>query len=102
MTTLFVENITVMDFSYLHPLRGLLGESWIVDIELTGDLDNEGVIFDFSYAKKAIKKVIDTEFDHKLVIPIESSQLSITTSENNTKISFTDLNSKKLNYIFVD
>lgn len=98
MTTLFVENITVMDFSYLHSERGLLGESWIVDIELTGDLDQEGVIFDFSLAKKAIKNVIDTEFDHKLVIPTKSKLLTLNTLNHQTSITFTDLSSKKLEY----
>ena len=39
MATLFVENLTVVDFSYLHAKRGMVGESWIVDLELSGDLD---------------------------------------------------------------
>ena len=56
MATLFVDNLTVLDFSYLHGKRGMVGESWIVDLELTGDLDEQGMVFDFGLIKKAVKK----------------------------------------------
>ena len=38
MATLFVDNLTVLDFSYLHAKRGMVGESWIVDLELSGEV----------------------------------------------------------------
>lgn len=75
-TTLFVGRLTVIDFSYLHDRRGLLGESWIVDVELTGNLDDEGVIFDFGDAKKKIKQILDASIDHTLVVPMASPQLA--------------------------
>ena len=33
---LFVRDLTVIDVSYLCAARGMVGESWLVDIELTG------------------------------------------------------------------
>ena len=69
MNHLFVDNITVIDFAYLDPARGLVGESWITDVVLGGELDDQGMVFDFSLVKRTIKRVIDERVDHRLVIP---------------------------------
>ncbi|WP_144394347.1 6-pyruvoyl trahydropterin synthase family protein [Pleionea sediminis] len=68
MTTLFVEQLTVIDFSYFHPTRGIVGESWIMDVELEGDLDDNGMVFDFTHVKKQIKSHVDKLIDHKFVV----------------------------------
>ena len=69
MTTLFVEQLTVIDASYLCPTRGLVGESWIVDLELDGALDEQSMILDFGAVKKQLKRAIDAGPDHTLIVP---------------------------------
>ncbi|MFE8071520.1 6-carboxytetrahydropterin synthase [Marinobacteraceae bacterium S3BR75-40.1] len=75
MNRLFVDNLTVIDFAYLDAQRGLVGESWIVDVELEGELDDQGMVFDFGLVKRTIKRVIDETVDHCLVIPMRSPSL---------------------------
>ncbi|GAA3912216.1 6-pyruvoyl trahydropterin synthase family protein [Litoribacillus peritrichatus] len=77
MKTLFVDQLTVIDFSYLNSSRGLLGESWLVDCELSGELNDEGMLFDFGHVKKFIKEFIDTYADHKLIIATQTDNLTI-------------------------
>ena len=98
MTTLFVDHLTVIDFSYIHPSRGFIGESWIVDMELSGQLDEEGVIFDFAYAKKALKDMFDTTLDHTLAVPTQSGQIALTESGLYTKLQFTDVEGAVYSY----
>ncbi len=76
MNHLFVDNLTVIDFAYLDPSRGLVGESWIADVVLGGQLDDQGMVFDFSSVKRTIKRIIDERVDHRLVIPRGYSGLS--------------------------
>jgi 6-pyruvoyl-tetrahydropterin synthase len=73
---LFVDNLTNLDFSYLDPKRGLVGETWLASIELEGELDEQGMVLDFGEVKKRVKRWFDDNIDHKLVIPIESKALN--------------------------
>lgn len=82
MSALFVQQLTVIDFSFLHAQRGLLGESWIVDLELHGDLDDQGMVFDFGPVKKLAKQAIDSVADHKLLIPTQLPGLKVDHLDN--------------------
>nr|WP_246590050.1 6-carboxytetrahydropterin synthase [Marinobacterium ramblicola] len=65
---MFVENLTHVDFSYIDPQRGLLGESWAVNLVLDGALDQQGMICDFGTVKKRVKQWLDNTVDHCLVV----------------------------------
>ncbi|MFY8274988.1 6-carboxytetrahydropterin synthase [Pseudoalteromonas sp. SSDWG2] len=67
---LFVNNLTVIDFSYFCTNRGPVGESWIVDLTLEGDLNEESMVLDFALVKKQVKRIIDDSVDHSLAIPM--------------------------------
>lgn len=84
MNHLFVDNLTVIDFAYLDPTRGLVGESWIVDVVLGGNLDEQGMVFDFSNVKRTIKRIIDERVDHRLVVPRGYQGLAIDEDQQDT------------------
>lgn len=88
---LFVNDLTVMDFSYLCPQRGMVGESWIVDVALNGELNEESMILDFGKVKKQLKSLIDEYVDHKLLVPVEHPYSKVVHDESNdvVKVSFT-------------
>ncbi|CUA82727.1 6-carboxytetrahydropterin synthase [Pseudidiomarina woesei] len=75
---LFVNDLTVIDFSYLCPERGMVGESWIVDIILDGSLNEQSMVLDFGRVKKQIKRIIDDAVDHKLAVPAEHPYTCVT------------------------
>lgn len=73
---LFVCNLTTIDFSWLDPVRGLVGESLIVDVSLTGELDEQSMVMDFSRVKKEIKTFLDASVDHAVVIPLRNPRIT--------------------------
>ncbi|GAA5316195.1 MAG: 6-carboxytetrahydropterin synthase [Candidatus Pelagadaptatus aseana] len=74
---LFVDNLTNVDFSYLHPERGLLGETWLASTELIGVLDEQGMVCDFGIVKKTLRNWLDEEVDHRLLVPRHSPNLTL-------------------------
>lgn len=85
---LFVDNLTNVDFSYLHPQRGLMGESWLVQLELDGTLNEQGMICDFGIVKKEVKRWFDRWVDHALVVPTGMPRLSYSSEDGYTEIEW--------------
>lgn len=86
---LFVRDLTVIDVSLLSKERGLVGESWLVDIELTGELNEMSMLLDFARVKKQIKSIIDAEVDHRLLVPQQESAVQIAhTTEGDVWLDF--------------
>ncbi|APJ02807.1 6-carboxytetrahydropterin synthase [Silvanigrella aquatica] len=67
-TKIFIQDVTLLDCAILYPSFGPKGKSWYVDVIWEGNKDKNGVLFDFSLAKKSAKSTIDHEYDHKLLV----------------------------------
>ena len=95
---LFVNDLTVMDFSYLCPTRGMVGESWIVDVVLDGELNEESMVQDFGHVKKNLKRLIDEYVDHKLLVPAEYSGAEVLHDEQSDQVEvrFTCTDDRKI------
>jgi len=98
MATLFVEHLTTLDCGLLDPSCGLTGQSWIVDVTLDGALDDQGMIFDFGPAKRAVKSTIDTAADHKLIVPMRAAGLEMHGNGDPMHVHFVDATGGRVDY----
>ncbi|HEY8568623.1 6-carboxytetrahydropterin synthase [Microbulbifer sp.] len=75
---LFVDSLTNVDFSYLHHSRGIVGETWLANAALDGALDHQGMVCDFGIVKKTLRNWLDSELDHRLLVPTNAPNLKLT------------------------
>jgi len=85
---LFVRDLTVIDATYLDAKRGFVGESLQVDVILDGQLNEQSMILDFALVKKQIKAIIDSEVDHKLLVPQSATNCTVTFEEDRTQVDY--------------
>lgn len=95
---LFVNDLTVIDFSYCCQQRGIVGESWIVDVLLDGGLNEMSMVLDFAVVKKQIKAIIDDAVDHKLLLPMNNSCITVTDSSHHNDHEYVDISSERASY----
>ena len=95
---LFVDDLTVIDFSYVCSKRGIVGESWIVDVLLKGDLNEQSMVLDFGIVKKQIKAIIDDAVDHKLLLPTLNDSVMSSQSTHREGHEYVDIKSNVGNY----
>ena len=85
---LFVDSLTNVDFSYLDHSRGIVGETWLANAALDGALDHQGMVCDFGIVKKTLRNWLDTELDHRLLVPVRSSHLSLSRSADALELNW--------------
>ncbi len=78
VSTLFVRDVGKIDCAMFDPSFGIIGQSWYVDVWLTGSLDDNGFVFDFSPLKALIRHTLATTLDHALIIPVGSQCVQYT------------------------
>ncbi|MCX6117051.1 MAG: 6-carboxytetrahydropterin synthase [Proteobacteria bacterium] len=84
-STLFVRDVGKIDCAIFDPSQGIMGQSWYVDVWLTGILDENGFVFDFSPLKSLIKQTLASTLDHSLIIPVQSQSVQYSEWESGEK-----------------
>lgn len=79
-SSIFFNDLTVIDFSLITKDGLIVGGSATLNLELSGPVDShEGVVVDFSAGKKQIKALIDGigGFDHKCWVNVDEPNIII-------------------------
>lgn len=64
----------------------LHGHTYAINVKISGELDEKGIIIDFTILKDALRKIIGT-LDHRILIPEKSSIVKIIKEKENVTIS---------------
>lgn len=78
---LFVRDIAQIDCALLDPSLGVVGQSWHVDLSVSGTLDTNGFVVDFSPLKSMVKQVLKESVDHALLLPVGSQSVQFMNSD---------------------
>jgi 6-pyruvoyltetrahydropterin/6-carboxytetrahydropterin synthase len=67
--------------------EGLHGHNYYVEIEIFGEVTNDGMIFNFLSLDKFLKDIL-SQWDHYTLIPSKNKDIIITEVENNFELQF--------------
>lgn len=73
-TRLFIADLTHLDCAWFDPVAGLLGDTWRVDAEVGGELADDDMLCDFGVIKATLKRALDADIDHRLLLDAEQSR----------------------------
>ena len=85
-TGLFIKDIDRIDSAIWEIGRGIVGQSWHVDVCIEGGLDENRFIYDFSDLKNLIKKTLKSTLDHVLLIPTNDPAIRLSENEHSFSI----------------
>ena len=66
----------------------LHGHNWRLDVSVTGELDENGYVFDFIAMRDACQKVVE-ELDHSVLLPETHSAIKVVTSDDGREVTAT-------------
>ena len=95
-TSLYLDDFDSIDFAIFNG-EFLQGQSYNLSIKVTGKLDANGFICDFSILKKSLKTILKDHIDHKFII--SSNQVeSCDYIDNQIKLCFKNQNTPQENW----
>lgn len=72
VSSIFLQDITKIDCAVFDPSKGIVGQTWKVDVTIVGPLGDNGFVIDFGMVKKMVRQTLKSSLDHALIIPINS------------------------------
>jgi 6-pyruvoyltetrahydropterin/6-carboxytetrahydropterin synthase len=72
-----------------HKCEPLHGHNYRVAVQLSGPLDENAYVFDFTRIKELMKKIVD-ELDHRMLLPARSERIHVATEGDRVTASYKD------------
>ena len=73
--TIFVRDIDRLDCASFDPSKGIIGQSWHIDIKISGYLSESPFVYEFSLLRNLVRKTLRSSMDHALLLPVMSKQV---------------------------
>jgi 6-pyruvoyl-tetrahydropterin synthase len=78
--TIFISDLLTVDCAVFDPSRGIIGQSWHLDVEIHGALSENHFVYDFGKLKQLVRQTAKTSIDHALLIPVGSQRVNFSES----------------------